>query len=77
MDFKQSIRWAFMKMGPFYIIHVITFLLSIIIRWEWVSNMETSILIKRIIIDLLLIKSIKSPPLITLILFLCLKLVFV
>ena len=57
MDFKQSIRWAFMKMGPFYIIHVITFLLSIIIRWEWVSNMETSILIKRIIIDLLLIQS--------------------
>ena len=57
MDFKQSIRWAFMKMGPFYIIHVITFLLSIIIRWEWINNMETSILLKRIIIDLLLIQS--------------------
>ena len=57
MDFKQSIRWIFMKMRPFYIIHLITFLLSIIIRWKWVSNMETWILFKRIIIDLLLIQS--------------------
>ena len=57
MDFKQNIRWVFLKMRPFYIIHVITFLFSMIIRWEWINNMETSILFKRIIIDLLLIQS--------------------
>lgn len=57
MDFKKSIRRVLAKMKPFYIVHVITLLISIIIRWEWVSNMETSILLKKIIIDLLLIQS--------------------
>lgn len=34
MNLKDRIKWTFNKIKPFYIIHIITFLLSIIIRWE-------------------------------------------
>lgn len=57
IDFKQSIRWGFVKMKPFYIIHVITFLFSIIIRWDWINTLTLNQLLKKLILNLLLIQS--------------------
>lgn len=44
-------------MKPFYVIHVITFFMSIIIRWDWINKLTTFELIKRIVLALLLIQS--------------------
>lgn len=54
---KENIKWIFNKMRAFYVIHIITFLFSIIIRWEWVCKLDTVQLVKRIILNILLIQS--------------------
>lgn len=57
MNLKDRIKWTFNKIKPFYIIHIITFLLSIIIRWEWINTLTLNKLFKKLILNLLLIQS--------------------
>lgn len=57
MNIKECINWIINKMKPLYIVHILTFLLSIIIRWDWVSKLSPLQLIKRVILSLLLIQS--------------------
>lgn len=57
MSFNEWLVWIFNKMKPLYIIHLVTFLLSIIIRWEWLTRLTVPQIIKRIVLDLFLIQS--------------------
>lgn len=57
ITFKQNIKWVFIKMRPFYVIHIITFFMSIIIRWDWINKLSTFELVRKTILDLLLIQS--------------------
>jgi len=57
MNFNKSIKWIFNKMKPFYAVHIITFLLSILVRWNWVCKLEKIELVRKVILNLLLIQT--------------------
>lgn len=57
MNCSKSIKWIFNKMKPFYAVHIITFLLSILVRWNWVCKLEKIELVRKVILNLLLIQT--------------------
>lgn len=37
-NIKESIKWGLAKIRKLYIVHMITFFISIIIRWDWIMS---------------------------------------
>ena len=60
MNFGRSINWIYNKMKPMYVVHILTFLLSILVRWSWVCKLEKTDLIRKTFFNLLLIQTLSK-----------------
>lgn len=60
MNLEKSIKWILNKMKPLYVVHIITFLFSILVRWDWICKFNNVELFRKIILNLLLIQTLSK-----------------
>ena len=59
-NLKENIKWIKYRMIKLYPIHIITFIMSIVIRWNWIIKFDTSDIIIKAILNISLLQSL-SP----------------
>ena len=47
MNFNERINWIIKRMKKLYPVHLITFIMSIAIRWEWILKFEITEIISK------------------------------
>lgn len=60
LSIKQNMQWVISRMKKLYPIHLITFAMSIAIRWEWLSKFKTTDILVKAILNIFLLQSL-SP----------------
>lgn len=57
INFNESINWIITRMKKLYPIHLITFMMSIFIRWEWILKFEITDIISKALLNISLLQS--------------------
>lgn len=56
-DIKQYIKWIYNRMKKLYPIHLITFIMSIFIRFDWILNLDLKTLVIKALLNITLLQS--------------------
>ena len=65
INFSESINWIVSRMKKLYPIHIITFMMSIFIRWEWISEFEITDIINKALLNIFLLQSLSRKHIFT------------